>query len=79
MGISLKRLSSWASCSRWWLENTVRKRGWAGRPIVERFEVRGPDRSVFPVRIAVTAPLSHSICRAADQPPSEDGQSWPLR
>jgi hypothetical protein len=60
------------------LENTVRKRGWAGRPIVERFEVRGPERSVFPVRIAVTAPLSHSITFVPADQPSEDCQSWAI-
>ncbi len=60
------------------IENMVRKRGWAGKPVVERFEVRGRDRGAFPVRITVTAPIGHSITFIPADAPSEDGNSWSI-
>jgi hypothetical protein len=58
------------------IENAVRKRGWAGKPQTERFEVDGPGRAIFPLRINVSMPLGHRVSFLPEAQPSEDQNSW---
>ena len=61
------------------LENTVRKRGWAGKPQTERFEVTGPDRSVYPVRVSLSLPLGNHAVFAPEESPNAEQTSWRIQ
>lgn len=61
------------------IENAVRKRGWAGKPATERFEVNGPDRQVYPLRISLSMPLGPRVSFSPEDGPSADQSSWKIQ
>jgi len=61
------------------IENAVRKRGWAGKPNIERFEVAAPDRSVYPARVSLQLPLGSRAVFAPDENPSADQTTWSIQ
>jgi hypothetical protein len=61
------------------IENAVRKRGWAGKPHTEHFEVDAPGRQIHPVRISLAMPLGHVVSWLPDEAPGEDQASWRIQ
>lgn len=61
------------------LENAVRKRGWAGKPVNQRVEAAGPDRSIYVQRIEVALPRGTRALFVPDPAPSADGTSWGIQ
>ncbi len=62
------------------IQNTVRKRGWAGQPKTSRSEVRDPqDRAYYPTQVAISMSLGHVVSFTPADQPSEDGQSWHIK
>ncbi len=60
------------------IDNAVRKRGWAAKPEVSRFEVTGPSRAIYPLRIGLSMPLGQQVSFLPEEKPSEDQQSWQI-
>ena len=61
------------------LENAVRKRGWAGKPICERFEADGPGRTIYPQRIDLPLPRGNRVLFLPDAAPTEGQTSWRIQ
>jgi len=61
------------------LENAVRKRGWAGKPVNGRFEANAPDRTVYPQRVELPLPRGQRALFQPDAEPAADGQSWRIQ
>jgi hypothetical protein len=61
------------------LENAVRKRGWAGKPVIGRFEASAPDRTIYPQRIELPLPRGHRALFLPDAEPAADGTSWRIQ
>jgi hypothetical protein len=61
------------------IENAVRKRGWAGKPVTERFEVNGPDRVIYPLRISLSMPLGPRVSFLPDEAPDAEQASWKIQ
>jgi len=60
------------------IENAVRKRGWASKPVLERFDVPGPGRLAYPTRIALPLPLGNRVSFFPADAPSDDKSSWKI-
>lgn len=60
------------------IENAVRKRGWAGKAVLERFDVSAPGRLAYPTRIALPLPLGNRVTFMPADAPSDDKSSWKI-
>jgi hypothetical protein len=61
------------------IENAVRKRGWANKPVLERFDVAAPGRLAYPTRIALPLPLGNRVTFSPAEAPSDDKSSWKIQ
>lgn len=61
------------------IENAVRKRGWAGKAVLERFDVPAPGRLAYPTKIALPLPLGSRVTFLPAEAPSDDKSSWKIQ
>ncbi len=61
------------------IENSVRKRGWPGRPAKEKFSVHHQGHVCYPTTLTLTLPLGQSARFTPEDAPAPDGQGWLIR
>jgi hypothetical protein len=61
------------------IENSVRKRGWPGRPAKEKNEIAVGDRTTYITSLRVALPLGQSVTFVPEPEPLGGDQGWLIR
>lgn len=61
------------------IENSVRKRGWPGRPAKEKNEIAVGSRTTYLTSLRLALPLGQSVSIAPEPAPLEGDKGWLIR